>query len=123
MTDTPLYDATLSDQLLRARREGELARGALAERAAAQQVAAIGRLADERVAKAEQRAAEAERLAQQVRTTLAFSAPPLPVLRVEDPDEEPLEREAPAVPTMEELMRPMPGITRFLDSLLGVQEH
>jgi hypothetical protein len=38
----------------------------------------------------------------------------LPRLRV---DEAPFDGEAPPVPSMDELLRPTPGITRFLDAL------
>ena len=109
-----MYDETLSDVLQRARTR----------------VAEVERRADERVALAEERAVNVEREAQarqahvereveeQVRAALALSAPPLQALRV-DLDEEPFEREAPPVPSMAELLRPTPGVTRFLDSLYG----
>ena len=145
MSDTPLYDATLSEVLQKARREAELARArsTLAERRAAERaaraerdarlkVAEVERLAARRIAEAEQRAEHAQREArvrqglvadeveQRVRMALAEAAPPLPPLHIDLSDgEEPLEREAPPIPTMDELMRPSPGITRFLDSLLG----
>ncbi len=93
MTDTPLFDATLSDHLLRTRREAEA------------RIAEVEREAAARVAAAELRASQAEH-------RQAVWA---------EPEEAPVERDAPPVPSMEELMRPMPGINRFLDSLLGVQ--
>lgn len=145
MSDTPLYDETLSDLLQRARHEAEVARArwTLAERTAAERaaqaehdarlkVAEVERIAAQRIAEAERRAAHAQREArvrqglvadeveQRVRMALAEAAPPLPPLQVHPSEaEEPLEREAPPIPTMDELMRPSPGITRFLDSLLG----
>jgi hypothetical protein len=134
VSETPLYDQTLSDALLRARREGELARirGAQAEQDALRKVAAAEQAAAARVAAAEARAAQAERAARvrralitdevedQVRHALASDAPPLPELRqAEEPEPEP---EPPPIPSMAELMRPHPGVNRFLDSLLGAPD-
>ncbi|MCW2599395.1 MAG: hypothetical protein JWM02_1224 [Frankiales bacterium] len=110
MSDTPLYAATLSDLLLRARREADR-RVALAEKRAD--------LAD-REARV-RRALVEDTVEEQVRAALVLGAPPLPTLRAVV-DEEPTEREAPPVPSMEELLRPTPGVTRFLDALLGVQD-
>ena len=170
MSDTPLFDATLSDLLLRARRDAEHAQGRSlrAERIAAQRaeqaeqaarwrVAAVKRLAAQRLAAAEQQAAErveaAERRADlverearvrrvleadgaedRVRTSLALAAPPLPDLRAtptddhpdagheraEDPEEP--DRPVPPVPSVVELLRPSPGVNRFLDALLAPPE-
>lgn len=112
--DTPLYDATLSDVLQRARLRVEQAerRADLAEREARVRQALV-----------------ADEVEERVRTALADAAPPLPPLRTEqdEPADEPLseagEREAPPVPSMAELLRPTPGVTRFLDSLLGAPER
>lgn len=101
MSDTPLYDLTLSDVLHRARRE-----------------------ADERVAEAERRAAQAEQrtvLAEQragVRAAIAQAA--VEAATTGDRQEAP-ERSAPQVPSMADLLLPSPGVNRFLDSLLGDQ--
>jgi hypothetical protein len=119
MTSTPLYDATLGEVLQRAR----------------ERVAQVEQDAAARVAQAEQRALNAERQArvrqalvaeeveERVRAALALDAPPLPALQADGDEPEPEEREAPPVPSMEELMRPTPGITRFLDALLGAPER
>lgn len=117
MSDTPVFDQTLSDVLLRARREVEAARA--------------------RCAEAEQRAAHAERAArvrralvsdeveERVRAGLAHAAPPLPDLqppgersRDESPDELD-DLTTPTVPSMAELLRSSAGGDRFFDSLLG----
>ncbi|MCU1593157.1 MAG: hypothetical protein JWO12_549, partial [Frankiales bacterium] len=59
MSETPLYDATLADQLRRARRSGEIARArwTLAERAAGERAAEAERQARMRVAQVERQAA------------------------------------------------------------------
>jgi hypothetical protein len=111
VSDTPLYDATLSDLLQQARREADR-RVALAEERAT---------TAEREARV-RRALEAREIEERVRVALASDAPPLPALRTY-PAEEPLDREAPPVPSMDELLRPTPGVTRFLDSLVGGPEH
>jgi hypothetical protein len=129
VTATPLYDATLSDLLLRSRLNA-----AAAEHAAAARVAEVERAAAERVAAAERRAALAEREArvrhavvadqveERVRAALALDAPPLPELADRDDLELP-ERVAPPVPSMQELLRPSPGVNRFFDALLGAAER
>lgn len=115
--DTPLYGETLADLLQRARLRAERAE------ARADQAERRAELA-ERQARVRQ-ALVADEVEERVRTGLADAAPPLPVLRTEqdEPADEPLadaaEREAPPVPSMAELLRPSPGVTRFLDSLLG----
>lgn len=116
MSDTPVFDQTLSDVLLRARREVEAAQA--------------------RCAEAEQRAAQAERAArvrqalvsdeveERVRAGLAHAAPPLPDLQPPgagsqgDQDEQD-DLTTPAVPSMAELLRSSAGGDRFFDSLLG----
>jgi hypothetical protein len=120
VSDTPVFDQTLSDVLLRARREVEAAQA--------------------RCAEAEQRAAHAERAArvrralvsdeveERVRAGLAHAAPPLPDLqppgersRDESPDDhdELDDLTTPTVPSMAELLRSSAGGDRFFDSLLG----
>jgi hypothetical protein len=154
----PLYDQTLSDLLLSARRGAERAeaRAALAARRAAEredevrqqaalEIARVHRLAVARAAEVERKAAlhvdavrrQADHDARQERVRRAIVAelaeervrhaladvPPLPALAgrtvaVDGPVEE-VEPEAPPVPSMAELLKPSPGVTRFLDTLLG----
>jgi hypothetical protein len=92
-----LYDETLSDLLLRSRREAEAA------------VAAALVAAEQRADEAERRAALAEREAR-VRTALLADEPEPPA------DPGPV---APPLPSAQELFRTNPGVGRFLDSLLG----
>lgn len=133
LTDTPLYGATLSDLLQRARDEAELvrARCALAERAAGERIAEAECRAEvaERAAQAG-RALLAEQVEERVRAALALDAPPLPVLAddVEEPGHfldgfELPERVAPPVPSMAELLQSSPGVGRFLDAMLGAPER
>lgn len=138
-TDTPLYAATLSDMLASARDRADRfeRRAAEAERRAAEVVAKVqAQLARaERLAEVRQALVSdqltgqvAEQVAEQVRTRLALNPPPLPELedRTTDQFSEPhpgeLEREAPPVPSVAELLLPSPGVTRFLDALLGPTE-
>ena len=136
MSDTPLYDATLSDLLLRARRDVERARGQAqqaqesaraeimrAQEAAARRVAEAHARADAAVRQERvRRALLAEEAEERVRQSLA-DVPPLPPLSA--PADLPLgtaaeeEPVAPPVPSMQELLAPSPGVTRFLDALLG----
>lgn len=118
MSETPLFDATLADVLARARRGAER-RVEQAERAAAARVEA-----------AERRAAAAEReyrvrqavLEEQAEHRRQDSLRRNAELRL-DLDEEPLDRSAPEVPSVADLMVATPGITHFLDSLLGPAER
>ncbi|MFN2539437.1 MAG: hypothetical protein ABR549_14980 [Mycobacteriales bacterium] len=87
MSDTPLYQQTLSD-LLQAGRSG-------VERAQA---------------KAAEKQFRAEHAVPQDRVRSDSLAGPA------EPEVEP---EVPPVPSMSELMTPTPGVTRFLDALLG----
>ena len=129
MTDTPLYDATLSDLLLRARTEAQ-ERIAEAQTWAHRQAEAAQQRADE-VARDYhlKRAQLTQEIEERVRATLVETAPPLRPLRVELDAAEPevelerTEQDAPPIPSMAELLRPSPGITRFLDSLLGSPER
>jgi hypothetical protein len=159
VTDAPLFEQTLSDLLLGARKgvQRAEARAALAARRAAEQADEVRQQARVEVIRAERRAAEsvlraqqdasaqvaearrdaeqlvrqerirrallAEQVEEQVRSTLV-AVPPLPPLtgRVGEPvdgPEEEIEPEAPPVPSMAELLKPSPGVTRFLDALLG----
>jgi len=119
---TPLYEQTLSDLLLVARQQAqkEVFRH---QHAAARQVAEAHARADRLVREERlRRVFLAEEVEERVRASLA-AAPPLPPLvgrlaSVDAPVEE-VEREAPPVPPLAELMRPTPGVTRFLDALLG----
>ena len=158
MTSEPLYEQTLSDLLLSARRGAERAeaRAALAARRAVERESEVRQQAAIEISRAQRlavvRAAEAERKAmlqveelrrqaehearqerirraivaelaeERVRNALA-DVPPLPPLAgrtiaVDGPVEE-IEPEAPPVPSMAELLKPSPGVTRFLDTLLG----
>lgn len=137
MTDTtPLYEQTLSDLLLQARRgvQRAEARAERARREAHEQVMRSQHQAALAVAQAHARADRAIReervrralLADQIEAEVRHAlvdVPPLPPLvgRVATPDGPPVEveQEAPPVPSMAELMRPTPGVTRFLDALLG----
>jgi hypothetical protein len=157
--DAPLFEQTLSDLLLGARKgvQRAEARAALAARRAAEQadevrqqahveVVRAERSATERVLRAQRDAAAqvaearreaeqqvreervrrallAEQVEEQVRSALV-AVPPLPPLtgRVGEPVDGPqdeFEPEAPPVPSMAELLKPSPGVTRFLDTLLG----
>lgn len=147
MTDTPLFDATLSDLLLGARRgvERAEAQAALAARRAAEQAAEARQQARIEVMRAQHIAARtvaeaharADRAVRQERVRRAFlgeeaeervrlalvDVPPLPELAgrtisLDGPLEE-AEPEAPPVPSMADLLKPSPGVTRFLDTLLG----
>jgi hypothetical protein len=131
VSDSPLFDETLSDLLASARKgvERAEARAADARAQARDQVVRSQHQAARAVAEAHARADLAVReervrrafLAQeveaQVRQSLA-DVPPLPPLAGPVATEE-VEPEAPPVPTMSELMRPSAGVTRFLDTLLG----
>lgn len=136
MTGTPLYEQTLSD-LLEAARHGVARAEARAEQAredARNKVVETQHIAARQIAEAHARADRAVREERVRRTFLAqeieaevrqalVSVPPLPKLagRVATADGpvEDVEPEAPPVPPMSELMRPTPGVTRFLDALLG----
>jgi hypothetical protein len=122
VSDTPLYDATLSDQLLRARTEAQ-ARVAEAQTWAHRQAQAAQQRADQVERDyLEKRAQLTREIEERVRATLVETAPPLPALRVDVEDEpapEPTEQDAPPIPSMADLLRPSPGVTRFLDALLG----
>lgn len=136
MSDSPLFDETLSDLLAQARRgvERAEARAAEARAKARDQVVRSQHQAALAVAEAHARADLAVReervrrtlIAQeveaQVRQSLA-DVPPLPELAgrvaTADGQTEEVEPEAPPVPAMSELMRPSAGVTRFLDALLG----
>ncbi len=135
LTDTPLYAATLSDALSSARDRVDRAqqRAAEAERRAADVVAKVqAQLAQaERVAKVRQALLAdqvADKVEEQVLTRLALGPPSLPELedgmteQLSEPYPTELEREAPPVPSMAELLLPSPGVTRFLDALLGPTE-
>lgn len=131
MSNTPLYDATLSDQLLRARVEAQ-AKVAEAQSWAHRQAEAAQKRADQVEREYHlKRALLTQEIEERVRATLVETAPPLPALRVELDEEshdeqaqpERTEQDAPPIPTMEELLRPTPGVTRFLDSLLGAPER
>ena len=117
MTDTPLYEATLADLLARARRDVE--RADLAARQAQAEVLRVQHAAARQVAEAHARAdaavrAERVRVEEEVRRALV-DVPALPPLS--GVDEEHVE--APPVPPMSELLGPSPGVSRFLDALLG----
>ena len=122
MTDTPLFDQTLSDLLLVARQQAqkEVFRH---QHIAARQVAEAHARADRLVREERlRRLFLAEEAEERVRASLV-AVPPLPplvgrVASADGPAEE-VERDAPPVPPMAELMRPTPGVTRFLDALLG----
>lgn len=130
MTDTPLYDATLSDQLLRARLEAQAqvseARSWALKQAASAQLRADEAKRDYDLKRAELTAQIEERS----RATLVHVAPPQPEqcldLAVEPgaghEAPERTELDAPPIPSMAELLLPTPGITRFLDALLGAPE-
>jgi len=120
MTDTPLYDVTLGDLLARARRDVQ--RADEAARQAQEEVRRVQHQAARQVAEAHARADAAVRLErvrveEEVRRSLV-DVPALPVLRGFDDDEV----EAPPVPPMSDLLGPSPGVTRFLDALLGSSE-
>jgi ribonuclease Y len=168
VTDTLLYQATLSDVLHKARRDAERAQAAAAlvgrraaeraaeleqqarttllaaerrsseadrvlaaaQRTAAQRVAEAQHVAARRLAEAERSAALLERqervrraliveeVEDRVRAELALDAPPLVALP-SSPASEADDVTAPPVPSMADLLRPSPGVTRFLDTLLG----
>jgi hypothetical protein len=126
VSDTPLYDATLSDLLLRARTEAQ-ERVAEAQTWAHRQAEAAQKRADEVERDYHlKRAQLTQEIEERVRAALVETAPPLPALRLDlDEEFEPerTEQDAPPIPSMEELLRPTPGITRFLDSLLGAPER
>jgi vacuolar-type H+-ATPase subunit H len=115
VSDTPLYDETLSDLLLRARTEAQV-RIAEAQTWAKREVEAAQQRAD----RVEQdylahRALLTEEINERVRATRVESN--------QEPETERTEHDAPPIPSMEELLQPSPGITRFLDSLLGAPER
>jgi hypothetical protein len=147
VTDSPLFEQTLSDLLLGARNgvARAEARAALSARRAAEQADEARQQARVEVARAQHQAARTvaeaharadhavrqerlrralliEEAEERVRQALV-AVPPLPALtgrlaQVDGPLEEE-EPEAPPVPSMAELLKPSPGVTRFLDSLLG----
>lgn len=115
MSDTPLYDETLSDLLLRVRTEAQL------------RLAEVETWAKQEVEAAQQRADRVERdyLARRALLTQEINEQ-VRASRVEsdrEPETERTEHDAPPVPSMKELLQPSPGITRFLDSLLGAPER
>ena len=132
MSESPLYDATLSDLLARARegvvraeqRAAEAQRQAQADvfraqHAAARQVAEAHARADAAVREERvRRAFLAQEVEERVRRSLV-DVPPLPPLSGPAPAvaEDPVE--VPPVPSMDELLAPSPGVSRFLDALLG----
>jgi hypothetical protein len=116
VTDTPIFDQTLSEVLLRARLEVEAAQARCVE-------------AERRVAHAERQARVRQALVsdaveERVRAGLAHAAPPLPALRsvtdqADEPDDENDGVTTPTVPSMSDLLRTSTGVDRFFDSLLG----
>jgi hypothetical protein len=126
VSDTPLYDATLSDHLTRTRNEAQ-ALVAEAQTWALRQAEAAHQRADAAEREFALRTAQlAQQIEERVRATLVETAPPLRPLRVdldEEPALEPTELDAPPIPSMEDLLRPSPGVTRFLDALLGAPER
>jgi hypothetical protein len=97
VTDTPIFDQTLSEVLLRARLEVEAAQA--------------------RCVEAERRVAHAERQAR-VRQALVSDAVEERV-RADEPDDENDGVTTPTVPSMSDLLRTSTGVDRFFDSLLG----
>lgn len=131
MSDTPLYDATLSDLLRDARRSVELAelRVRAAEERARQAQHEAARVVAEAHARADRAVREerfrrtllVEEAEERVRRELA-DVPALPSLREPVEAAEAPEAETPPVPSMIDLLQPSPGVTRFLDALLGPSE-
>ncbi len=106
MSDTPLFDATLSDVLAQARRE--------ADARVADALAEVDRLRRERQVRA---VILRDQVEEAVRAELAAAAPPLIDLRlVEEEDAGPV---APPIPAFDELRTSGARINAFFDSLIG----
>lgn len=124
MSDTPLFDATLSDVLARVRREADARVAPTAEAVRTAQLQAVQAELELRAVRAEldrlRREAEVraalvrDEVEDAVRAELASAAPPLSDLQPEE--DEPV---APPIPSFDSLRTSSKRLDAFFDSLIG----